>query len=667
MKPLRSRAAAIVSAAALLFLTAPAPISAQPASVRPTLRLPELSAEAARGAARPGMATIAVRRNLSRAAADTGKWHGSIWRVQLQSPGAAGLRIHFTNFDVGKGQVEVFGLTSAEPLSYTGTGPDGDGEFWTPVLFSDSVAIEYAPKSGQAEALPFRIDAVSHWLAGAATRPAALACELDAACYPEWSDVGRSVARIAFETSDGGYLCSGVLVAPRRSGDPPYFLTANHCITNDAEAKSVQFFWMYQAARCGAPAPDIRSAPTSSGAALVVVASGDLGDASLLRLAASPPAGTPASFNFAKLAEDSKVTGIHHPAGDYRRISFGVYTPTTGMCSSGYYPIFWSLGITEPGSSGSPIFNTQGEVVGLLSSGPRPRAGQTYCDISPPRDCYSSLAAASTPFSRYLTPDSPAPGPVIPGVTKLVSGSPVRVSLPAVPGPTLWLQQLYAIDLPADASKLTVRVNTATPGVDVDLFVRFNSAPAAAPALLTDYSGEGLSGNETIIATRTGWPPLRTGTYWIALAMITPGRAAEVELTAFVEQASTRPSEPITLRFDAPLTISLPATDRPILLNGASGYRIVVPEGARRLLVRVDSVAPPADIDLFLRTDKDVGVDAGGNVVADWSAETVLPSEELTVTTESAPPLQPGEYRLALALFPTRVPTTAVLTVRMER
>ena len=35
-----------------------------------------------------------------------------VWRMAFRSPGAAGLRIHFSNFDVGKGSVWVYGKDS---------------------------------------------------------------------------------------------------------------------------------------------------------------------------------------------------------------------------------------------------------------------------------------------------------------------------------------------------------------------------------------------------------------------------------------------------------------------------------------------------------------------------------------------------------------------------
>ena len=75
--------------------------------------------------------------------------------------------------------------------------------------------------------------------------------------------------------------------------------------------------------------------------------------------------------------------GIHHPAGDIKKISFFSSTPTTATYNGGsdmtgannaHWKITWvnsgeKTGVTEGGSSGSPIFNSAGRVFGTLSGG----------------------------------------------------------------------------------------------------------------------------------------------------------------------------------------------------------------------------------------------------------------------------------------------------------
>ena len=63
------------------------------------------------------------------------------------------------------------------------------------------------------------------------------------------------------------------------------------------------------------------------------------------------------------------MAGIHHPDGAYKRISFGNFQYYSGN----FTYVRWSSGVTEPGSSGSPLFNSSQQFVGQLYG------GQSYC------------------------------------------------------------------------------------------------------------------------------------------------------------------------------------------------------------------------------------------------------------------------------------------------
>lgn len=68
--------------------------------------------------------------------------------------------------------------------------------------------------------------------------------------------------------------------------------------------------------------------------------------------------------------------GIHHPDGDIKKISTyttALYSVSVGGTGS-HWEVSWAgtangHGVTEPGSSGSPIFNSTGQIIGTLTSG----------------------------------------------------------------------------------------------------------------------------------------------------------------------------------------------------------------------------------------------------------------------------------------------------------
>ena len=68
--------------------------------------------------------------------------------------------------------------------------------------------------------------------------------------------------------------------------------------------------------------------------------------------------------------------GIHHPAGDEKKIS--TYSRNDDQCGLGRYPTPTGVlsgrdsngwGVTEGGSSGSPLFNNNGLIIGTLTGG----------------------------------------------------------------------------------------------------------------------------------------------------------------------------------------------------------------------------------------------------------------------------------------------------------
>ncbi|MDH3937748.1 MAG: T9SS type A sorting domain-containing protein, partial [candidate division Zixibacteria bacterium] len=71
----------------------------------------------------------------------------------------------------------------------------------------------------------------------------------------------------------------------------------------------------------------------------------------------------------------TSATGIHHPRGDIKKISFSTSGTTTadylGSSGSGtsHWRIVWTDGTTEGGSSGSPLFDPNRRIVGQLHGG----------------------------------------------------------------------------------------------------------------------------------------------------------------------------------------------------------------------------------------------------------------------------------------------------------
>ncbi len=355
---------------------------------------------------------IGVHRELPESALNRGTWvtlpdGRSVWRLAIRSDSAAGLRVHFSGFSVGAGKLWVHSSHAVDG-PYTGEGPYGNGDFWTGTVEGDSVVIEYeaAARAGIEGSLPFRIRRVAHQAIriGYEPEPAALpiapaalvqasnqigttldeaaSCNLDVKCYPEWQQTKQSVAHIQFEETEGPeqgtFLCSASLVGTRDNSFKPYLLTAGHCIHDEAAARSLQTFWRYESIGCNLGPPADRGTLNSANGGHLL-SWGDLihGDFSLVLLPDVPSGVVFAGWDPVDLPIGSPVVGIHHPAGSYKRISFGATTPSADVSVDGdpapgamYTTVNFSQGITQPGSSGSPLFSGPGVVVGMLTYGP---------------------------------------------------------------------------------------------------------------------------------------------------------------------------------------------------------------------------------------------------------------------------------------------------------
>jgi len=358
---------------------------------------------------------IGVHRAVPDGSLDRGTWSqttsGSVFRVALRSNGAIGIRVQFLNFSAGDGKLWVHSGNSVDG-PYAGRGPYGNGEFWSSTVKGDSVVIEFATAQPMSP-LPFHVHKIAHVALdplAAAPQPLpdlAASCELDVNCYPDWLDAKKSVAHIQFEETEGPeqgtYVCSGALVGTRDNSFKPYLLTAGHCIHDEPAARSLETFWAYESAGCNlGPPSSMGTLNSQNGGDLLAWGTIEQGDFSLVLLPNVPSGVVFAGWDTADPVLGSSVAGIHHPMGSYKRISFGTTQPgedvfigTDLAPAALYHIVAWDLGLTEPGSSGSPLFSSPGVIVGSLTYGP---------DVPGELLCLSGSGSGYGKFSNaYLT------------------------------------------------------------------------------------------------------------------------------------------------------------------------------------------------------------------------------------------------------------------------
>ncbi|MFO0831215.1 MAG: trypsin-like peptidase domain-containing protein [Phycisphaerales bacterium] len=323
-----------------------------------------------------------------------GEWHtvpadhggGWLWVMDIKSPGAFAVRPHFSDFRLPAGAMAMVYdplIPQNLPGVYTGQGPLDTGEFWAWTCWHETARIEvyFPPEAGDLRfGTTFTIDTIAHTYRNPATgaigyfNDRELGCHNDVSCFTNWLTNAAGVGRMSWPTSPGFVgLCSGSMIN-NNSGDlTPYFLTARHCMQDvTTNLQNLEVYWFYQTPSCNGAVPSLGSVPRSTRSSYVFTSNSS--DMSLVMIEGTVPRNLWWSgWNTGTFGNGTAVTGIHHPDGSFKRISFGTTSSNNTSCGAtgmtDGYVVNWGSGATEPGSSGSPLYTSNGQVIGVDSCG----------------------------------------------------------------------------------------------------------------------------------------------------------------------------------------------------------------------------------------------------------------------------------------------------------
>ena len=321
-----------------------------------------------------------------------------LWRVRIQSPGARTINIFFDWFDLRPGawmRVSAYDQSDlSKVFTYEQNNINKAIGIWP--IEADDVWVEFfEPKEiiGQSR---LEIGNVVHGYRTTEDYKEAKAlndsgdCNQDVNCdiTPPGADpfsindvkedVKKSAAMLV--TGNTGF-CSGALVNNTANDGAPLFMTANHCMGGSVAGWAFRFNWRSTVAQCSTTQGSISGSfdQTASGAQLLMNSSES--DMGLVRITDtgffnSNPDVVWAGWNRSKVTTPVITFGVHHPSGDIQKVcrddQGGVRNTRSfnGNPSTEMWLISdWDLGVTEPGSSGSPLFNENGEIIGVLSGG----------------------------------------------------------------------------------------------------------------------------------------------------------------------------------------------------------------------------------------------------------------------------------------------------------
>ncbi len=364
---------------------------------------------------------------------------GQVAAVRIQAADAMALRLGVRVYQLPAGVVlRAFGTSGGGAVGAAevravlarnreqGDWSEAASTYWLPIVHGDEATLQIElPPGVDPSQVQLAMPAVSHlWASPASGTTRALArqraansgCQQDAVCSPQFAAEAKSVAKLVFTEAGSSVLCTGTLMADVDRTGRPFLLTANHCVSSQTLASTLQTYWFYRSSACDSGVESNLTVRRTGGADLLHTSATQ--DVSLLELTASsarPPVGTVhAGSLLGATVLGSSLVGLHHPGGDLLKASEGtlrnvatctlqsgdtISCQSSNLRSGTHWSVGWSRGVTESGSSGSPLFVAVGStryVIGQLSG------GGSACSAPDATDYYGRIDQAYPSLRTWL-------------------------------------------------------------------------------------------------------------------------------------------------------------------------------------------------------------------------------------------------------------------------
>ena len=429
----------------------------------------------------PGVVTLSHSGGTVMTTAE-GAWQstasGRLWRLRVTSPSARAMRVHFRDFAVGAGSLWLHSESGQVVGPYGGSGRYGDGDFWSGIVFGDSLTIEYLPDEAAAtEAVPFQIVAISHiwddaFGTGVKTRSAS-------------SDRRESESRLH---------AGPIEVAVGTGSNPPSLDESMQPVERSASLDPLR----PKAARRLPPGRPVefRLGPVDSPTLFA--------GANSFRLVV-PDNATRVTFTLESADPDVDVD-LYVRYGEDNDVQ-------DGRVVHDY---------VSEGDTGNE------EIIVTPESDPPLQAGSYFVSVV----LFDTGVTAECTLTAVVERDGEDPGSTSGG--PLTPGEPAEFRLGPVDSPTLFSGSYsFRLAVPEDA---TLVAFTLEPDADVALLVRHgedNEIRNGRPVF--DHAARNREGNARVGITHRSDPPLRAGTYFVSVIVFDTGVVAEGTITATVD------------------------------------------------------------------------------------------------------------------------------------
>ncbi len=343
-----------------------------------------------------------------------------MWRLRVVSEGAAHLNFGFGQFHLPPStDMTIYSADGFDVCrSITADSNPDVGQLWTRIIHGEDVVIEATVDAKHRDAFESGVLLTSinqgyRGLGAPDYRGSSESCNIDVVCS-EGDAWQNEIPSVGVYTLNGYLTCTGFMVNNTAQDQRPLFMTADHCGISNNNENSLVVYWNHQNSYCRTPGSGDSGGSGDGNWNQYTNGCNFLDDDSyydstLVELNSSPNASWGVTFaGWSRSNSASNGAGIHHPEAAEKRISF----PDVTSNESQYWRVNWGEGRTAPGSSGSPLFDSNHRAIGTLC------CGASYC-YNDSDDYYGrGFAGAWSGMSAHLDPVGSNPT----GIDTLVPG-----------------------------------------------------------------------------------------------------------------------------------------------------------------------------------------------------------------------------------------------------
>ncbi|GGE02748.1 T9SS type A sorting domain-containing protein [Psychroflexus salis] len=354
-----------------------------------------------------------------------------IWLISFKSEGAKTLNFIFDKFYIPQGGKLYFYNKERTDLlgAYTHTQNTDEKVFGSWLVEGEEVTIEYLEPKAHLGQGDLNISQVVHGYRSYTENESIQKaindsgdCNLDVDCPigDDYEDLKNHLKKsVAMTVVGGSGFCTGTLINNTANNGAQYFLTANHCLGGGVGSWAFRFNWTSPNPVCASFNNSQNGTFNQTASGAILRASNTKSDMALLEITPNLPDAWDlvwAGWDRSNTNPDFEV-GIHHPSGDIMKICRDNDGATQGVIGFNGDPSMqmwlvnnWEDGVTEPGSSGSALFDQNGRIIGQLAGGGAACSGTSNNGQS---DFYGRFATSwnfgttnSSRLSNWLDPNN---------------------------------------------------------------------------------------------------------------------------------------------------------------------------------------------------------------------------------------------------------------------